>query len=344
MGRPGVSRLGAIGCLLLLTACTGPGRAEPAPMSGTPTAVRTTDSPSTTAPFLPPAGPSTARSAPPPATSPTSELPVPSPTTAPPADPAPPASSATVPASPASPAPESTPWPQVDLAGVNDPTCSDNRPPVLLLHGTFSTAASNFGPLSQGLLAAGRCVWAVDYGTLGTAAVRDSAAQVAGFARQVLESTRTDRLDVVGYSQGGLVLRAALRLDDLAPVVRTAVLLAPSFHGTALSGVGDLPVALCPACRDQLAGSALLAELAVNGDLDGTVRYAVLSTVRDDVVIPVDGQVPQGPPDRVRSALVEDLCPTLVTDHVALPATATAVAWTVAVLQDWSVDPIVVPC
>lgn len=235
-------------------------------------------------------------------------------------------------------------WPDVGLPSVNDPACADGRPPVLLLHGTFSTAASDFGPLSRGLTAAGRCVFALDYGQWGTAAVADSATVVAAFAERILAATGAPQLDVVGYSQGGLVLRTALRQDGLAPVVRTAALIAPSFHGTSLPGVGDLPGQLCQACNDQLAGSDLLTTLDSGGDLDGEVRYAVLSTERDDIVLPVSSQAPVGPPDRVRSWLVEELCPGLVTDHVALPRTPAAVSWVTATLDEWPAEQAAVTC
>ena len=86
----------------------------------------------------------------------------------------------------------------------------------------------------------------------------------------------------------------------------------------------NLPSGLCPACEDQIAGSALLTDLATGGDLAGNVRYAVLSTRNDVVVTPVSSQVPQGPADRVRSAIYEEHCAP-GTDHVellGLPATA----------------------
>lgn len=235
-------------------------------------------------------------------------------------------------------------WPDVGLPSVNDPTCADGRPPVLLLHGTFSTAATDFRPLAQGLTTAGRCVFALDYGQWGTAAVADSVTVVAAFTQRILIATGSEQVDVVGYSQGGLVLRTALRQDGLAPVVRTAVLIAPSFHGTELTGLDGVPVPFCAACQDQLAGSDLLTELDRGGDLDGQVRYSVLSTERDDIVVPVPSQVPEGPADRVRSWTVEELCPGLVTDHVTLPRTSAAVSWVTSALDEWPGDPSAVAC
>jgi triacylglycerol lipase len=224
-------------------------------------------------------------------------------------------------------------WPDVGLAGVNDPGCRSATPPVLLLHGSFSSVASNFPTIARALIASGRCVYGIDYGHEGTDAIQDSAAQVAAFARQVLGHAHQDRLDVVGYSQGGLVLRTALRLDGIADDVRVAALIAPSFHGTTSPLAAIVPTQLCPACADQIAGSALLRQLDAGGDLDGTVRYAVLSTRNDTIVTPVSSQVPIGPADRVRSTLVEDVCPTTQTDHLALPALPGLPGWVVAALD-----------
>lgn len=235
--------------------------------------------------------------------------------------------------------------PTVGIAGVNDPACRSDAPPVVLLHGTFSTVASNFSPMVPALQASGRCVYALGYGSNGTGPVRTSAAQVAAFIRTVLGVTGADQVDAVGYSQGGLVLRTALRDDDLAASVGTAVLIAPSFHGTDSPLLGSLPGGVCPACEDQRSGSALLTGLAEGGDLDGDVRYAVVSTSKDTVVTPVASQVPLGPADRVRALVVQDRCPADPVDHVHLPADPTVIAWTVAALDaDGRPDPDALPC
>ena len=223
-----------------------------------------------------------------------------------------------------------TSLPSVGLAGVNDPDCRSADPPVLLLHGTLSTPRSNFGTLAPALRAAGRCVYAIEYGARfgygGIGPVRESATDVAAFARQVLELTDAEQLDVVGYSQGGLIARTMLRYDLDPGKVRVAVLVAPSYHGTTSPVTTNIPSGLCPACEDQTVGSALLTDLATGGDLAGNVRYAVLSTSNDVVVTPVSSQVPQGPADRVRSAVYEEHC-SPGTDHVDLIGLGATARW-----------------
>lgn len=208
---------------------------------------------------------------------------------------------------------------------------------MLLLHGTLSTPASNFGLLSRALLASGRCVYAVLYGARfgygGIGPVRESSAEVAAFVPQMLAASGQDRLDVVGYSQGGLVLRTMLRYDLDPALVGTGVLIAPSFHGTTAQISTSVPAGLCAACADQAAGSPLLAALNAGGDLAGAVRYAEISTRNDVIVTPLSSQVPDGPPTRVRSVIIEDQCPGLVTDHVKLPGETPVARWVVGALE-----------
>ncbi len=245
-------------------------------------------------------------------------------------------------------APTSSPTrvlPDVHLPGVNDPECRSDERPVVLLPGTFSTVAGNFAPLATALQTTGRCVFGTNYGLAGLAPIRDSATTVADFVDSVLEMTGADQVDVVAFSQGGLVLRTALRLEGLAPRVGTAVMIAPTFHGTTSTLLDDVPPVTCPACADQTAGSALLTELDAGGDLDGQVRYATISSRDDTVVTPVDAQSPAGPPDRVRSLTVQDACPGAHLEHVQMPGSPAVIAWVVqAVRTGGQPDPSSYPC
>ena len=246
---------------------------------------------------------------------------------------------------PGSTPPASTALPDVGVSGVNDPSCRSGSPPVVLLHGTFATTRLSFSALVPELRGAGRCVFALDYGRGGIGAVTDSAAAAADLVRTVLSITGRSQVDLVGYSQGGLVIRTALRLDGLADRVRVAVLIAPSFHGTTSPLTGFVPASLCQACADQAAGSALLNRLDAGGDLDGDVHYAVVSTRSDDVVTPVSSQVPSGPPDRVRSVIVQDICPSLAATHQNLPAVPGVINWVLdALATDGRPDPSTLTC
>ena len=84
-------------------------------------------------------------------------------------------------------------------------------PPVVLLHGTDSSAYADFSGLAPTLAGQGFCVYAINYGgavgatTLGTEDIRLGAPAVRAFVDQVRAWTGADRVDVVGYSQGATV-------------------------------------------------------------------------------------------------------------------------------------------
>ena len=197
----------------------------------------------------------------------------------------------------------------------------------------MSSIAVDFPVLVPALLTAGLCVYGADYGLYGTRSVRSSATSFAAVVAQVRAFTGAATVDVVGFSQGGLVLRTALRYDGLAAVVQTAALISPSFHGTTSALVSSFPGGVCGACTDQAAGSALLTGLAAGGDLDGAVRYAVAVTSTDVIVTPWQRQIPDGPADRVRSVVLDQRCPKTQIRHQDMARDRRVVGWVVAALN-----------
>jgi triacylglycerol esterase/lipase EstA (alpha/beta hydrolase family) len=219
---------------------------------------------------------------------------------------------------------------------------------VVLLHGTVSTPKSNFTPLAARLRSSGHCVYAVLYGAMfgwgGLGDIDVSADQVAAFIEKVRHLSHTDRVDVVAFSQGALVLRDALQRSLDPETVRLAVLLAPNYHGTSVDLVSKVPAAVCASCAEQAADSPLLRRLAQGGELADQVRYASLSTRSDAWVLPVASQAPRGPADRVRSQLLQDACPRVTAGHADLPATPAAITWVLAALQTGGRPPTTFAC
>nr|WP_281361918.1 hypothetical protein [Nakamurella aerolata] len=216
------------------------------------------------------------------------------------------------------------------------------------MHGTVSTPESNFSRLAPALRASGRCAYAVLYGAmLGWGGVGDidaSADQVAAFVGAVRRASGARQVDVIAFSQGALVLRNALQRKLNPADVRLAVLLAPNYHGTSVNLASRAPAALCPACGQQATGSPLLRRLADGGELAPGVRYAALSTADDAWVLPVSGQAPVGPADRVRAEVLQQRCPGLSVAHENLPGQPTAVEWTLGTLRNGGVPPEQLPC
>jgi pimeloyl-ACP methyl ester carboxylesterase len=224
--------------------------------------------------------------------------------------------------------------PLVDVSppGANDWSCrpSAERPePVVLVHGTFEDMLKNWSTLAPYLSAQGYCVFALNYGDNATAPVRDSARELASFVDAVLGATGARKVDVVGHSQGGMMPRywmhhlgGAKKVDDLVGI-------APSSHGTqgvlvaypdgTFGTVVGEENPLCPACSDQVAGSAFMQELNAPGDTVRGPSYTVISTIYDEVVTPYTSQFLDGPARQVTNITIQDLCPADVFEHDQTP-------------------------
>ncbi len=134
------------------------------------------------------------------------------------------------------------------LAGANTgcKPSSTHPYPVVLVHGTAEDEGSNWVTLSPLLANAGYCVYAFNYGetsmsmgdhidALGEIAA--SAGQLSTFVNQVLSKTGASKVDIVGHSQGGMMPNYYIKFLGGASKVHTLIGLAPSNHGTTMSGL-----------------------------------------------------------------------------------------------------------
>lgn len=230
--------------------------------------------------------------------------------------------------------------------GVNVWSCrptAAHPDPVILLPGTLYDVAETWQALGPLLADDGYCVYGLNYGATATTAlsggrvwavgdIPTSAGQLAAFVRQVLAATGAAQVDLVGWSQGGMMPRWYIRFDGGAPYVHDLVGLAPSNHGTTLDGLfalldadtalglpAPLTLAQCPACTQQQAGSALLDQLDAGGDTAGTgdVRFTVIETEDDEVVTPYTSAFLSGPD--VTDVTLQDQCPDDHVDHLGIP-------------------------
>ncbi|WP_333759317.1 esterase/lipase family protein, partial [Streptomyces sp. ISBFB 2968] len=205
--------------------------------------------------------------------------------------------------------------------------------PVVLVHGTFGNSVDNWLGLAPYLKNRGYCVFSLDYGQLpgvplfhGLGPVEKSAEQLAAHVDKVLAATGATETDLVGHSQGGMMPRYYLKFLGGAAEVNALVGIAPSNHGTTLSGLTrllpyfpgaeDLLNEHTPALADQVVGSDVLTRLNAGGDTVPGVRYTVLATKYDEVVTPYRGQFLDGP--GVRNVLLQDLCPLDLSEHLAI--------------------------
>lgn len=233
----------------------------------------------------------------------------------------------------------SAPGAAASSSGINDFSChpSASHPrPVVLVHGTFGNAWDNWLVGAPYLASRGFCVFELDYGQVdgvplihGLAPIEQSAQQLSDYVDQVLAATGASQVDIVGHSQGGMMPRYYLKFLGGAAKVHTLVGIAPSNHGTTLDGIGTLAAqfpgatqlvgTVCASCAEQLQGSAFITNLNAGGDTVPGVKYAVISSIFDEVVTPYRSQFLSGP--NVTNIVLQNLCAVDLSEHVAIGTT-----------------------
>lgn len=229
--------------------------------------------------------------------------------------------------------------------------------PVVLVHGTWSNQYDSFAKLSPTLANDGYCVFTFNFGQdgqdalpmkarFGTSALSESVLVLKAFTDRVLDEMSVDKVDMVGWSQGGLLIRSYLQdhggADPKDPaknkVLRVVTLGAPH-HGTALSGIallanllgateGSADV-LGQGPIDQALGSAFLKELNKNGDTVPGIEYTSIYTLFDHIANPVTSSLLKaGPGATVNNVNIQDGCPVDLSDHLALTYTDRVIALT----------------
>lgn len=227
-----------------------------------------------------------------------------------------------------------------DVAG-----CQSAKRPVVLLHGTFKKSGWSWGGLAPELARNGYCTYTLDYGNGGLNPVAESANELARFVDQVRASSGSSTVDIVGYSQGGMMPRHYLKFLGGAAKVNALIGIAPSNHGTTQSLAKLLGATFCPACGDQSAGSAFLRRLNEGGDLAGSVKYTTITTRYDEVVTPYRSQHLSGPASRVTNIVLQDACPANLSEHLYIPHSSATVKWVVHALgRGGLADPRYRPC
>jgi triacylglycerol esterase/lipase EstA (alpha/beta hydrolase family) len=226
------------------------------------------------------------------------------------------------------------------LPGANNFSCRPSAAhprPVVLVHGT-ALNMTQWASLAPQLANAGYCVFALNYGcqvvnntVCATGFIEDSAQQLSDFVNQVLAATHASQVDIVGHSQGGMMPRYYMKFLGGTAKVHRLVGLAPSNHGTTVSGLGNLVAAVngitaaCNSCQQQLAGSAFMTKLNAGGDTLPGVQYTVIETRFDEIVTPFTSAFLTGP--AVTNILVQNTCPLDLSGHINLPLDPNALGW-----------------
>lgn len=200
--------------------------------------------------------------------------------------------------------------------------------PVVLVHGTAENQ-KYWDAMTTSLHDAGMKAFTFEYGQTGFQGligsigqkiglrgfgdVEVSTQQLADEVATVLNQTGADKVDLVGHSQGGLLIKNFVA-QDKSDSVANVVQLAPSTHGTTFSGLADFvgPVGnsidingwkpvkdaiygtastlAWPSLSQQTVGSRFLEKLDKLPDTKPGVDYLVVSTKDDVVATPYKSQ------------------------------------------------------
>lgn len=170
--------------------------------------------------------------------------------------------------------------------GINDPSCTPSgevREPVVLLHGT-SDNASAWDKLIPVLQEKGMCVWAFDYGaydvtlqnanpnTKGISDLDESAREITEQIDHVRELTGSEKVNLVGHSQGGLHIKTYTQMYGTPEHVSRAVAIGGNFHGTTLNGMGEVlakMIAVSPNLARFFASSAAIQQVVGSEFIEG---------------------------------------------------------------------------
>jgi triacylglycerol lipase len=198
--------------------------------------------------------------------------------------------------------------------------------PVLLVPGYNGTPRS-LETLAARLRSGGRRVLVVSLPDRGTGDLRASARVLA----DQVARTGAARVDLVGYSAGGVVVRVLLEEPGRALRARRVVLLGAPNHGTELAGAAAaLDPGLCAgACAQLMPGSALLAELNRGDETPPGPQFFSIWTALDQTVIPPATATLDG----AANIRVQDVCAAAQVGHGELVADPLAVGLVIGALE-----------
>ncbi|HZD70299.1 MAG TPA: alpha/beta fold hydrolase [Actinomycetes bacterium] len=191
---------------------------------------------------------------------------------------------------------------------------SEGPVPVVLVHG-YDGTPTGLATMAARLRAGGRQVVAVALPNRGTGDIEVSAQVLA----RSVDGTRAQRVDLVGYSAGGIVVRDYLGQPGRAARARHIVLLGTPNHGAQLAGMASLlgPQFCNGACAQLAPDSALLRRL--NRPVDGVeipagADVTSIWTARDQTVTPPTSAVLAG----ARNIRLQDVCADSAAGHADL--------------------------
>lgn len=198
----------------------------------------------------------------------------------------------------------------------------DTRDPILLVPGTDLDPKPNYSWNYERAFSSRH--WAYCSVTLPAQATGDiqTAGEYVVYAIRRLARQSGRRVDILGYSQGGMVPRWALRFwPDTRRLVRSFVALDPSNHGT-LDANAACQGGCSPADWQQASGSHFMGALNSYAETFAGVDYTVVYSRTDEIVVPNlnssgSSSLHTGA-GTVRNIAVQEICPNDFSDHLAM--------------------------
>ncbi|MFB8777896.1 esterase/lipase family protein [Streptomyces broussonetiae] len=248
----------------------------------------------------------------------------------------------------------------VDVDGGADdwdkPLTEEHPRPVVLVHGTFGNRGYTWTSATPLLRDNGYRVFRLDYGRhlnpviFGLGDIKRSAQQLSDFVDEVLSRTGAEKVDLVGFSQGGMMPRWFIGALGGAAKVHNYVGIAPSHHGVTAQGLMNLARQI-PGARELVEQGAVgtvvpawpqlqhdhpfQRELADLGETVEGVRYTVIATKYDDVVTPYEScalTLTEG--HHITNIVLQDIDPEDHTPHVSMPYNQTVLKEVLKALAD----------
>jgi triacylglycerol lipase len=187
---------------------------------------------------------------------------------------------------------------------------------VVLLVPGYGGSTASVDVLSDTIRATGRTTEIVRLPGNGTGDLVAQAAVLNNYVNRALRSG-AGRIDVIGYSAGGVVARLWDVQDGGARKAARIITLGSPLNGTRIAAAGNAAdPAACPvACQQLVPGGALLTRLQ-KSPLTGRPGWLSLWTIDDQVVRPPDSA-------RLAGAVnvpLQSVCPAAVIAHGQLPS------------------------
>jgi pimeloyl-ACP methyl ester carboxylesterase len=195
--------------------------------------------------------------------------------------------------------------------------------PVLLVPGTTLTADVNFSWNYEKVFTAAHRPWCAV--TLPNHAMSDvqTAGEYVVYAVRTMYAAAHRKVSLVGFSQGGMVPRWALKWwPDTRAMVDDLIGIDPSNHGT-LDAEAVCVLGCAPSFWQQRTGSAFLHALNAGQETYAGISYTqIYTTTLDEVVVPNLGPAASSAlhtgPGRISNVAVQSICPLHLADHLTM--------------------------